>query len=137
MKILVIVVDDVVDQVDMLVEVCELVLVCEEEHSPGAEHSVGLAGEELHVLGEEHIEAQVCNLGQGDIGLMDFYVELDEEQVKRYMMVVGYDRNFRYVEVVDRNVVLDGKLVGDVQVGCMIVVGGSFVVVDNELVEHT
>ena len=54
-----------------------------------------------------------------------------------YMLVVVYDRNFRYAEVVDHNVVLDGKLVGDVQVGCMIVVGGSFVVVDNELVGHT
>ena len=39
-----------------------------EEHSLEAEHTVGLAGEELHALGEEHIEVQVCNLGQGDIG---------------------------------------------------------------------
>lgn len=108
-----------------------------EEHSLEAEHTVGLAGEELHALGEEHIEVQVCNLGQGDIGLMDFCVELDEEEVMLYMLVVVHDRNFRYAEVVDHNVDLDGKLVGDVQVGCMIVVGGSFVVVDNELVGHT
>lgn len=137
MKLLVSVVDDVVDRVDMFVEVCGQVLVCVEEHRLGAENSVGLAGEELHALGEEHIEVQVCNLGQGDIGLMDFCVELDEEEVMLYMLVVVHDRNFRYAEVVDHNVVLDGKLVGDVQVGCMIVVGGSFVVVDNELVGHT
>ena len=125
------------DLVDMFVEVYGQVLVCAEEHSLGAEHSVGLAGEELHALGEEHIEVQVCNLGQGDIDLMDFCVELDEEEVMLYMLVVVHDRNFRYAEVVDHNVDLDGKLVGDVQVGCMIVVGGSFVVVDNELVGHT
>ena len=111
MKILVIVVDDAVDQVDMYLEVCEQVLVCEEEHSPGAEHSAGLAGEKLHVLGEEHIEAQVCNLGQGDIGLMDFCVELDEEDMMLYMLVVVHDRNFRYAEVVDHNVDLDGEWV--------------------------
>lgn len=69
--------------------------------------------------------------------MMDFCVELDEEEVMLYMLVVVHDRNFRYAEVVDHNVDLDGKLVGDVQVGCMIVVGGSFVVVDNELVGHT
>ena len=95
MKLLVSVVDVVVDRVDMFLEVCEQVLVCVEEHSLEAERSVGLAGEELHVLGEEHIEVQVCNLGQGDIGLMDFCVELDEEEVRRYMLVVVYDRNFR------------------------------------------
>ena len=137
MKLLVSVVDDVVDRVDMLVEVCGQVLVCVVEHSLGAEHSVGLAGEELHALEEEHIEVQVCNLGQVGIGLMDFCVALDEEGLMLYMLVVVYDKNFQYAEVVDHNVVLDGRLVGDVQVGCMIVVGGSFVVVDNELVGHT
>ena len=64
-------------------------------------------------------------------------MELDEEEVMLYMLAVVHDRNFRYAEVVNHNVDLDGKLVGDVQVGCMIVVGGSFVVVDNELVGHT
>ena len=123
-------------QVDRFDEVDRRVVVDVEEHILVAVNNVDLVGEELQVLRVLRTEAQVYNLVQGGIGLMGFSLGQDEGKVKQCMMVAVCGRRQKYVEMEVHIVVLDGTLLPDELVGGMIVVGGSWAVVDDGVQVH-
>lgn len=127
---MVLVLDEVV-QVDTLDVVGGLDGVGVEEHILVVEHDVCLASGELRALEEERIEVLVCNLEQDGIDLMELCVERGEREVRRCMVAVVSDRSPKHVEMVEHSLVPVDMLLLDVQVGGMIVLRGSWVVVDD------
>jgi len=123
-------------QVDRFDEVDRRVVVDVEEHILVAVNNVDLVGEELHVLRVLRTEAQVYNLVQGGIGLLGFSLGQDEEKVRQCMMVAVCDRRLKYVEKEDHIVVPDDTLLPNELVGGMIVVRGSWAVVDDGVQVH-